>query len=130
MREKRFQRPWRFLTLLAGVTAGAVLRVWAACDDFWLDEIMSLGLAQGISHSWEILTLHHDNNHILNTLYLFLIGQQQNWVWYRILSVVTGTAFAVVSWKRLLQPYWQRFPIHSFFTLQKRGGMHPRCCSP
>ena len=80
------------MTLLAGVTAGAVLRVWAAFDDFWLDEIMSLGLAQSISHPWEIFTLHHDNNHILNTLYLFLIGKQQNWVWYRILSVVTGTA--------------------------------------
>jgi uncharacterized membrane protein len=57
---------------------------------------MSLGLAQSINHPWEILTLHHDNNHILNTLYLFLIGKQQNWVWYRILSVVTGTASVVV----------------------------------
>lgn len=96
MREKRFQIPWRLLTLLAGVTAGAVLRVWAAFDNFWLDEIMSLGLAQSISHSWEILTLHHDNNHILNTLYLFLLGKQQNWVWYRILSVVTGTASVAI----------------------------------
>ena len=96
MREKPFQIPWRLLTLLAGVTAGAVLRVWAAFDNFWLDEIMSLGLAQSISHSWEILTLHHDNNHILNTLYLFLLGKQQNWVWYRILSVVTGTASVAI----------------------------------
>ncbi|MGD8255524.1 MAG: hypothetical protein PVF48_14105, partial [Syntrophobacterales bacterium] len=96
MRKKSFQIPWRLLTLLAGVTAGAVLRVWAAFDDFWLDEIMSLGLAQSISHPWEILTLHHDNNHLLNTLYLFLIGKQQNWVWYRTLSVVTGTASVAI----------------------------------
>ena len=96
MRKKSFQIPWTLLTLLAGVTAGAVLRVWAAFGDFWLDEIMSLGLAQSISHPWEILTLHHDNNHILNTLYLFLIGKQQNWVWYRTLSVVTGTASVAI----------------------------------
>ena len=96
MRKKNFQIPWKLLTLLAGVTAGAGLRVWAAVDDFWLDEIMSLGLAQSISHPWEILTLHHDNNHILNTLYLFLIGKQQNWVWYRILSVLTGTASVAI----------------------------------
>jgi uncharacterized membrane protein len=96
MRENRFQIPWIFLTLLAVMIAGAVLRVRAACDDFWLDEIMSLGLAQSISHSWEILTIHHDNNHILNTLYLFLLGKQKNWVWYRIFSVVTGTASVAI----------------------------------
>ena len=96
MRKKSFQIPWTLLTLLAGVTAGAVLRVWAAFDDFWLDEIMSLGLAHSISHPWEILTLHHDNNHLLNTLYLFLIGKQQNWVWYRTLSVVTGAASVAI----------------------------------
>ena len=95
MREKRYQIPWSLL-ILACVIAGAVLRVWAAFDNFWLDEIWSLNLAQSIRHPWEIITLHRDNNHMLNTFYLFLVGKQQSWFWYRILSVVTGAASVAI----------------------------------
>ena len=105
-RTDRFRTPWRALTLLAGVIAAATLRVSATFDNFWLDEIWSLHLAGSISHFWEVFTLRHDNNHILNTLYLFLIGEQQSWVWYRILSVATGTSsVAVIGYCTLRRGY-------------------------
>jgi hypothetical protein len=77
----------------AVVVASGAVRLACACNDLWLDEIWSLRLVQTLHSPTEILTqLRHDNNHPLNSLWLYLLGPgRSEWV-YRLLSVVTGTA--------------------------------------
>jgi hypothetical protein len=81
------------IAIVVIVAIGVLLRVRALFTEFWLDEIWSLRIAQEV-HSWiEIFTrVHHDNNHPLNTLFLYLLGDQPNWIWYRTLSFVCGLA--------------------------------------
>jgi hypothetical protein len=84
--------------LLAGlVSIAAGLRLAAARGDLWLDEIWSLSFARELSAPWETLTaIHHDNNHPLNTLALFVAvktaGLHAPSIAYRILPLLTGVA--------------------------------------
>lgn len=84
----------RFYWALGAVVAvfGAV-RFACLFNDLWLDEIWSLGLVGQIHSPAEILTrLWHDNNHPLNSLWLYLLGPAKpDWT-YRLLSWFTGTA--------------------------------------
>ena len=64
------------LVLLA--LAGSALRIAAAFDQFWLDEVWSWSLAQR-ARSWlDVLTLAHDNNHQLNTLWIHVLGPESD----------------------------------------------------
>lgn len=66
------------------VFAAAGIRLWASLNDFWLDEIWSLTLAASLGSPLEILTkLKQDNNHHLNTFFLYLWGDQQHLWLYR-----------------------------------------------
>jgi hypothetical protein len=58
-----------------------------------MDEIWSLRLVAQIHHPWEILTfIRHDNNHPLNSLFLYLVGPgAPSWT-YRLLSCTAGSA--------------------------------------
>jgi len=78
-----------FIALLA-----AVVRIWAALGEFWVDEILSILLfVRGGDSPWDAFTQHHDNNHILNTLWMFVCGPNvRNWFWYRLPSIVAGVA--------------------------------------
>lgn len=80
--------------LLAGLLAAAAgLRLAAASESFWLDEIWSYFLAFDLERPWHAVTrLPHDNNHILNTLFVRALGEREHWVGYRGLSLATGTA--------------------------------------
>jgi len=71
------------------VAAG--LRIWGAQNGLWLDEIWSLGLVGQVSSVTDIFfKIHQDNNHYLNTLFLYLLGNRGDWPGYRTLSVVAG----------------------------------------
>jgi len=74
------------------VVFGAV-RFACLFNDLWLDEIWSLRLVQQLHSPAEILTrLWHDNNHPLNSLWLYLVmPAKADWI-YRLLSWFTGTA--------------------------------------
>jgi hypothetical protein len=88
-------RPERAYALLLGllVAAFALLRLACARGDLWLDEIWSLRLVAQVRHPWEILTaIRHDNNHPLNSLYLYLVGPGAPAWAYRLLSVAAGSA--------------------------------------
>lgn len=81
-------RPALLLSILA---VAAVLRLLAARGELWLDEIWSLSFARAVHSPLQIFTaIHHDNNHYLNTLYLWLIPTSSHWVTYRLLSVGAG----------------------------------------
>jgi hypothetical protein len=96
-------RPSRKYSLyLAGcvalLLAAAALRILGAQNDLWLDEIWSLDLASKVSSPLEVFTkIHHDNNHYLNTLWLYFFGQRGNWFGYRILSLVTGVGTVALA---------------------------------
>ena len=71
--------------------AAALLRVAGMFNDFWIDEIISWDIARTMLSPIQILTsVHHDNNHHLNTLWMYLLGERRFWVWYRVPSVVAG----------------------------------------
>ena len=84
--------------LCALAAAGAVVRVRAAMNDLWLDEIWSLHLARNISSPFAVLTgIHHDNNHYLNTLFLYLFREHGNGLGFRALSIAAGVGTLVVA---------------------------------
>ncbi len=74
----------------------AALRVPALRTDFWLDEIWSLeGFALRARSVAGLLVgdgFRHDNNHPLNTLWLFALGERSDWTLYRALAFVCGLA--------------------------------------
>jgi len=78
------------------VVAAALVRLAAASNEFWLDEVWSLFIALDAKSAWRLFTVRHDNNHILNTLYLRAIGLTDAWILYRLLAVVAGTATAAL----------------------------------
>jgi hypothetical protein len=86
---------------LAAITvAGAGIRWRAMFNDLWLDEIFSLRLLDDVTSPVEILTrVHHDNNHPLNSLFLFLLEPQAGEWTYRLLSWTTGTlSICIAGW--------------------------------
>ena len=84
------------------VSAG--LRLLAARGDLWLDELWSLSFARQMTSPLDVWTaIHHDNNHPLNTLYLFvvvhLVGAHASPMLFRLLSLVSGAAMLVVLFR-------------------------------
>ena len=80
------------------VVAGAVLRVLAAQDELWLDELWSFRLVHTLTEPAGIFTrLHHDNNHHLNSLYLWFVTGSPVWIRYRLHVVAAGIVTLVVA---------------------------------
>ncbi len=86
----------------------AALRIAAANNDLWLDEIWSLQLAEQVHSPWDVFTsLHHDNNHYLITLWMWAVGPDRSPIVYRLPSLLAGTtAVAIAGWIG-----WRRDPI-------------------
>lgn len=88
-----------FVAIAIVVWLAALLRIWASLDEFWMDEIWSLFQFAGIARSpWDIFTFHHDNNHYLVTLWMYLLGvNQSDWTLYRIPAIVAGVGTVILS---------------------------------
>lgn len=81
----------RYLALGALTTLAALaVRLVAATNEIWLDEVWSLRIAVDLPSAWQAFAIRHDNNHVLNTIYLHWIGLRDAWVVYRLPAVVTG----------------------------------------
>jgi hypothetical protein len=82
------------------ILAVAVLfRCVGALNGLWLDEIWSLDLAATLASPGEVFTrLHHENNHYLNTLYIYLVGNRGDWPGYRIPSLLAGSGTLLMAW--------------------------------
>ena len=90
----------RWFLVIAGLifVVGAALRIVGLFGDFWLDEIWSWAFAMSIKSVKGIFFgIHHDNNHYLNTLWLYILGDQPNLFVYRMHSYVAGVATIVGS---------------------------------
>jgi hypothetical protein len=81
------------------VTLAVSLRARSALNDLWMDEIWSLELVRELHSPIEVFTkTHHDNNHYLNSLFIYFFGQRGNWPGYRVPAVVAGFGTIVLAW--------------------------------
>jgi len=79
---------WTLVVLLALASAPRVAGIFT---DFWLDEIWTLELVKTVSSPLEVFTKVTDSNHHhLNTLFCYLLGTEQPWAVYRLLSLLAG----------------------------------------
>jgi len=91
LRARRF-RAARRLGVGAVLIVGALLRIAAACGDLWLDEIWSIDIARRAGSWAAVFAVHHDNNHLLNTIWLLFAGGSSHALWLRLPSLIAGTA--------------------------------------
>jgi hypothetical protein len=86
---------------MAGLLIVALcLRLAASSHDLWLDEIWSLFMLDCYAKSPLDLVrgeMRHDNNHLLNSLYLHALGPHLPPLLYRIPAAVAGTLALIVA---------------------------------
>ncbi|UCI05551.1 hypothetical protein [Mesorhizobium sp. B1-1-8] len=88
--------PWLAVSLIA--VAGLVLRFVGARGDLWLDEIWSFALLKPLGSIDQIFwRVNHDNNHFLNSVYLYLVGPDAPPLAQRGLSIALGVATIVAA---------------------------------
>jgi len=78
----------RALTLLA-LAIGVALRILATRGELWLDEVWSLLHVSDLSTPIEVFTkVRHDNNHLLNSVWMWMVRDAQNPLVYRLPSLL------------------------------------------
>ena len=89
---------WRLAAI--PVFAGALaIRLPGLSTDLWLDELWSLqGVREAGSWSDLLLGTRIDNNHHLNSLYLYLVGPDASPVVLRLLAFLSGIATVATAW--------------------------------
>jgi hypothetical protein len=76
---------------VTAIVAGAILRALPSTNDFWLDEVWTYFSVMQLASPLEVFTkIHHSNNHHLNSLLFYLLGDQRDWSVYRIPSLLAG----------------------------------------
>jgi hypothetical protein len=93
---------WTCFFLAAIVALAALLRGLCLSAELWLDEVWSWEFARSAETPWQIFTgpnHHHDNNHKLNTLYLFFIPDGEPFAFYRLHSFFAGLASVLLAFR-------------------------------
>lgn len=95
--------PRRFYGVILLLSFAAfVLRLLAARRDFWCDEIWSFAAATQAKSLSDVFANHSDNNHLLNTLWLYLLGDGDHVLLNRLPAVLSGAlSVAVAGWMGL-----------------------------
>lgn len=86
---------------IVGFVISAALILAGARGELWFDELMSLSVAERAQGPWDIVTKHRfDNNHVLNTVYLYALGPQWNSAYlYRALALFSGiVSLGLITW--------------------------------
>lgn len=97
--------------------------ITAAQGDLWLDEVWSLKFAGESTSLLDIVrTFRHDNNHVLNTIYLYLVGPDQPLFVYRLLSVVAGIGSVVLAGYVAGRDWGRREALYALATV---GSSYP-----
>ena len=76
--------------------ASTASKISLSQSPLWLDEIWTLGLISKLNFFYDIFTLNHDNNHILNSLFLFFMDKDSHYSSIRIIHVVFGIMTPVI----------------------------------
>jgi hypothetical protein len=81
------------------VAVGAALRLPGLATDLWLDEIWSILRVEPLASPLGVFTaLHDSNNHHLNSLWLYAVGDAPAWL-LRLPAFLAGTAsIALCAW--------------------------------
>jgi len=97
METARTSRHLRWAFGLVALLSSALI-IAAARGDLWFDEIWSLSFARA-SHSVldVFVRFHHDNNHPLNTVFLYCIGNSQTLSAYRLFAVFSGIGSILIA---------------------------------
>src|SRR5690349_5873833 len=93
------RRNW-LIILTVVIASTALLRAAGVFDDFWMDEIWSYDLARTVQRPSDVLLeprFQIDNNHPLNTLLIWAMGEQRHWWIYRVPSLLAGLGAVVVA---------------------------------
>jgi hypothetical protein len=89
-------RVWIAVAVLT--VAGFLLRLACARGDLWLDEIWSVNHIRGVANAGDILwRLPSTNNHVLNSLWLWVVGPNAPVVLIRLGSIIVGTLTVPVA---------------------------------
>jgi hypothetical protein len=86
-------------TAVASFVVGTVVRVLAARNDLWFDEVWTLQLLQERVNSFgDVFTnVKHSNNHHLCSLWMWLVGQNASALLYRLPSVLASIGTIVLA---------------------------------
>ena len=84
---------------VASFAVGAVVRVFAAHNDLWFDEVWTLQLLRERVNSFgDVFTnVRHSNNHHLCSLWMWLVGQNASALVYRLPSVLASIGTIVLA---------------------------------
>lgn len=86
------------LAVLVVTALALALRLLGARGDLWVDEIWSLVLLKPLTSIDQIFwRINHDNNHFLNSVYLYLLGPGASPLAQRSLSIVLGVATVLAA---------------------------------
>jgi hypothetical protein len=81
-----------FALVLCAAGLGLALRLRAAAGDLWLDEIWSLNLVKRAGTIGDVfIHIPYDNNHFLNSAWLWIVGPNASVVVMRLAAIVFGT---------------------------------------
>ena len=75
------------------IVLGVGARIAMGFESFWLDEAWSHALATGAGSAAEIFGIRHDNNHLLNSLYLYAVDPWiggGHWIGFRLPALLAG----------------------------------------
>lgn len=82
-----------FLVCLLGI----LFRLQGVTGDLWLDEIFSLKLVSSLRSWSDVFAIHLDNNHFLNSLYLYAVGPDAQPSTCRACSLICGILTLVLA---------------------------------
>src|SRR5262245_31722885 len=84
---------------IGSFAVGVIVRVFAAHNDLWFDEVWSLQLVRERGHSFaDVFTnIKHSNNHHLCSLWMRLVGQNASSLVYRLPSVLGSIGTIVLA---------------------------------
>jgi uncharacterized membrane protein len=90
------------IALVAAASIAALaLRLLGARGDLWLDEILSVELARIVASPRGLVSVPDaftDNNHLLNSLWLYVVAATSEPIVQRAHSVVAGTLSVPLAW--------------------------------
>jgi hypothetical protein len=84
---------------IGSFAVGVGVRVFAARNDLWFDEVWTLELLREHVHSFgDVFTnIKHSNNHHLCSLWMWLVGQNASPLFYRLPSVMASIGTIVLA---------------------------------
>lgn len=95
-RNNSFQYFLLFFLMIALLSG--MFRFEAARGELWLDEVWSLTMVHRLASPWKIFTrLRIDNNHHLNSLWLYFVPLDAPLIWNRVGGVLSGVLAVVVA---------------------------------